>query len=57
MNLRSVRLMERSEGDATVIDERSVALATMTSPEAADAISSAEVALIPVGVTEQHAPT
>jgi creatinine amidohydrolase len=37
-------------------DERRVALAKMTSPEAAEALSSAEVALIPVGATEQHGP-
>ncbi len=39
-----------------MIDEQSVALARMTSPEAAEAIASAEVALIPVGATEQHGP-
>jgi creatinine amidohydrolase len=39
-----------------MIDEQSVALARMTSPEAAEAITSAEVALIPVGATEQHGP-
>jgi creatinine amidohydrolase len=37
-------------------DERRVALAKMTSPEAAEALGSAEVALIPVGATEQHGP-
>jgi creatinine amidohydrolase len=39
-----------------MIDEQSVALARMTSPEAAEAIANAEVALIPVGATEQHGP-
>jgi creatinine amidohydrolase len=39
-----------------MIDERRVALARMTSPEAADALAGAEVALIPVGATEQHGP-
>jgi creatinine amidohydrolase len=39
-----------------VIDERRVALARMTSPEAAEALASADVALIPVGATEQHGP-
>ena len=39
-----------------MIDERRVALARMTSPEAAEALASAEVALIPVGATEQHGP-
>ena len=39
-----------------MIDEQSVALARMTSPEAAEALTSAEVALIPVGATEQHGP-
>jgi creatinine amidohydrolase len=37
-------------------DERRVALAKMTSPEAAEALSKAEVALVPVGATEQHGP-
>ncbi len=37
-------------------DERRVALAKMTSPEAAEALAGAEVALIPVGATEQHGP-
>ena len=37
-----------------MIDERRVALAKMTSPEAAEALAGAEVALIPVGATEQH---
>jgi hypothetical protein len=32
-----------------MIDERRVALAKMTSPEAAEALAGAEVALIPVG--------
>ena len=40
-----------------MIDERRVALAKMTSPEAAEALAGAEVALIPVGATEQHGPT
>jgi creatinine amidohydrolase len=39
-----------------MIDERRVALARMTSPEAAEALADAEVALIPVGATEQHGP-
>src|ERR671912_979269 len=39
-----------------MIDERRVALARMTSPEAAEALAGAEVALIPVGATEQHGP-
>lgn len=39
-----------------MIDERRVALAKMTSPEAAEALADAEVALIPVGATEQHGP-
>jgi creatinine amidohydrolase len=39
-----------------MIDERRVALAKMTSPEAAGALAGAEVALIPVGATEQHGP-
>ena len=39
-----------------MIDERRVALAKMTSPEAAEALAGAEVALIPVGATEQHGP-
>jgi creatinine amidohydrolase len=39
-----------------MIDERQVALARMTSPEAAEALANAEVALIPVGATEQHGP-
>ncbi len=37
-------------------DERRVALARMTSPEAGEALAKAEVALIPVGATEQHGP-
>jgi creatinine amidohydrolase len=36
--------------------ERSLALAKMTSPEAAEALAGARVALIPVGATEQHGP-
>src|ERR671917_1034517 len=39
-----------------MIDERRVALARMTSPEAAEALAGAGVALIPVGATEQHGP-
>jgi creatinine amidohydrolase len=39
-----------------VIDERRVALARMTSPEASEALASAEVALLAVGATEQHGP-
>jgi creatinine amidohydrolase len=39
-----------------MIDERRVALAKMTSPEVAEALAGAEVALIPVGATEQHGP-
>lgn len=39
-----------------MVDERDVELARMTSPEAAAALASAEVALIPVGATEQHGP-
>jgi creatinine amidohydrolase len=39
-----------------MIDERRVALASMTSPEAAEALAKAEVALLPVGATEQHGP-
>lgn len=39
-----------------MIDERRVALAKMTSPETAEALAGAEVALIPVGATEQHGP-
>ncbi len=39
-----------------MMDERRVALAKMTSPEAADALAGAEVALLPVGATEQHGP-
>jgi creatinine amidohydrolase len=39
-----------------MMDERRVALARMTSPEAARALGNAEVALIPVGATEQHGP-
>src|SRR3712207_6163090 len=39
-----------------MIDERRMALARMTSPEAAEALADAEVALIPVGATEQHGP-
>ena len=39
-----------------MIDERRVELAKMTSPETAEALANAEVALIPVGATEQHGP-
>ena len=39
-----------------MIDERRVALARMTSPEAAEALGRAEVALLAVGATEQHGP-
>lgn len=39
-----------------MIDERQVALARMTSPEAAEALAGAKVVLIPVGATEQHGP-
>jgi len=39
-----------------MIDERRVALAQMTSPEAAEALAGAEVALLAVGATEQHGP-
>src|SRR5919109_134397 len=39
-----------------MIDERRVALAQMTSPEAAQALAGAEVALLAVGATEQHGP-
>src|SRR5918994_1687651 len=39
-----------------MIDERRVALASMTSPEAAEALAKAGVALLPVGATEQHGP-
>jgi creatinine amidohydrolase len=39
-----------------MIDERRVALAKMTSPEAAEALAKAEVALLAVGATEQHGP-
>lgn len=39
-----------------MIDEHCVALARMTSPEAAEALAGAEVALVPVGATEQHGP-
>jgi creatinine amidohydrolase len=39
-----------------MMDEHRVALARMTSPEAARALGNAEVALIPVGATEQHGP-
>lgn len=39
-----------------MIGERRVALARMTSPEAAEALAGADVALIPVGATEQHGP-
>ena len=37
-------------------EERRVALARMISPEAAEALSRAEVALLAVGATEQHGP-
>ena len=37
-------------------DERRVELARMTSPKAREALAKAEVALIPVGATEQHGP-
>ena len=39
-----------------MLEERGLALATMTTPEAAEAIAGAEVALLPVGATEQHGP-
>jgi creatinine amidohydrolase len=39
-----------------MIDERRVALARMTSPEASEALDRAEVALLAVGATEQHGP-
>ncbi len=39
-----------------MIDERQVALARVTSPEAAEALTCAEVVLIPVGATEEHGP-
>src|SRR3712207_3465562 len=39
-----------------MIDERRVALARMTSPEAAEALARAGVALLAVGATEQHGP-
>jgi creatinine amidohydrolase len=39
-----------------MIDERQFALARMTSPEAAEALGKAEVAISPVGATEQHGP-
>ncbi|MCD6058864.1 MAG: creatinine amidohydrolase [Thermomicrobiales bacterium] len=39
-----------------MIDERRMELAKMTSPETAEALANAEVALIPVGATEQHGP-
>jgi creatinine amidohydrolase len=39
-----------------MMDERRVELAKMTSPETAEALANAEVALIPVGATEQHGP-
>lgn len=39
-----------------MIDERRIALARMTSPEAGEALAKAEVAIIPVGATEQHGP-
>ena len=39
-----------------MIDERQVALARMTSPEAAEALAGADVVLSPVGATEQHGP-
>src|SRR3712207_6433533 len=37
-------------------DTRTVELARMTSPEAGEALARAEVAIIPVGATEQHGP-
>jgi creatinine amidohydrolase len=39
-----------------MIEERQIALAKMTSPEAGEALAQAEVAIIPVGATEQHGP-
>lgn len=39
-----------------MMDDRRVELARMTSPEAGGALAAAEVALIPVGATEQHGP-
>jgi creatinine amidohydrolase len=39
-----------------MIDERRIALARMTSPEAGEALQKAEVTIIPVGATEQHGP-
>jgi creatinine amidohydrolase len=39
-----------------MIDEQRIALARMTSPEAGEALAQAEVAIIPVGATEQHGP-
>jgi creatinine amidohydrolase len=39
-----------------MIEERRVALARMTSPEASEAFARAEVALLAVGATEQHGP-
>src|SRR5215211_6883433 len=39
-----------------MLDECGLALARMTTPEAAEALSGAEVALLPVGATEQHGP-
>jgi creatinine amidohydrolase len=39
-----------------LIDERQIALARMTSPEAGMALAQAEVAIIPVGATEHHGP-
>lgn len=39
-----------------MIDERQIALARMTSPEAGAALAKTEVAIIPVGATEQHGP-
>src|SRR5215211_905488 len=39
-----------------MIEERRVALARMTSPEASEALARAEVALLAVGATEQHGP-
>src|ERR687894_2975447 len=39
-----------------MIDGRRVALASMTSPEAAEALAKAEVAILAVGATEQHGP-
>jgi hypothetical protein len=44
------------KGETAMIDAHPVALARMTWPEAAEALASAEVALVPVGATEQHGP-